>query len=74
MSTDTDCVNVKNFCEGRVYDCGHSRAVITRVYPTAPLGVELNKEGSGVLNAYACRRLANFLSAAADWLETKSRT
>lgn len=54
------------FCLNACFDYGHGHAVITRVFDTSPLGVELRPEGSGVLNVADCRRLAQFLTDFAD--------
>ena len=58
---------------GYCYDYGAGWAEITSCFETSPLGVELHREGSGVLNFHECRRLAAFLNKAADWLEKTRR-
>ncbi len=54
---------------GYCYDFGAGYAEVDCCFDTAPLGVALNLEGCGVLNASQCRMLASFLSRAADWLD-----
>jgi len=52
-----------------IFDYWSGYAVIERVFDTSPLGVQLNREGSGNLDSDQCRRLAGFLNLAADWLD-----
>ena len=61
------------FYPGRVFDYGAGWAHVTSCYPFSRLGVELNREGSGILSADQCRMLSRFLADAADWLESVSK-
>ena len=62
-----DCGSMrKNMNIGHVIDVGHYWAVIASVWPSAPVGIELNRTGSGNMPSCEARRLADALLRMAD--------
>jgi hypothetical protein len=57
-------------CMGYTVDFGEMWATIrSQFHDGGRIGVELNRSGSGLVNAKECRRIATFLEEAADWLD-----
>jgi hypothetical protein len=63
----------RKLCDGYCFDYGSGWAEMTTCELTSFLGVELHQQGGRGLNARECRRLASFLSDAADWLDSQFR-
>lgn len=60
-----------SICAGLVVDFGHCVTEITEMFEGHGLGVLLRPDGSGFMLPSECRRLAEFLIEAAEWLESR---